>query len=148
MYQRESALDWSEKVSCPKCNFTWKARVQVGGRGTGSAVYGVGRDSAKERAGIDAFSNASAEGERLIRLSKCPKCGHRRAGPVSFSGLALGFLAGFLVCGLVSGLAEAIHLPKVGALGCLVGPAVMIWVARYKRRAELAQADAHVVCEY
>lgn len=147
VYRKTSALDWSEQVSCPKCNTRWKARVQVAASGTGAAAYGIGRDAAKDRAGIDAFTNASEAGERLIRLSKCPKCGHRRVGAVSLWGLAVGFVAGFLASGVFSLIGQGVHSNALAGLGCLVGPVVMVWVARLVRQREFAEADASVVAE-
>lgn len=148
-HERTSTLDWTEQVTCPKCKANWKAGVKVEATGQGVARYGIGNESAQERAGIAAFSNASEFGEQLIRLAKCPRCGHRREGSYSLgvSGLGLGFVVGILISGAFAGVADALNLPAGGCLSILVLPGTMAWFSRWKRGREFAEADQAVVFE-
>lgn len=74
VYRDQSAITWKETISCQGCGTTFVASVLTVGHGTGRAVYGIGRQAASERAGMDSFINATEEGERLIRLKRCSRC--------------------------------------------------------------------------
>lgn len=139
VYSDTANLDWAEEISCPKCARRWKAGVRVEGTGHGTAAYGLGRQSARDRAGIEAFSVASEEGERLIRLAKCPACGHRRGRGITLVSVALAFLAGALATSLGSILPQPLNV-----VGCLVGPAAMVAVIRWGQARSRRHADVVV----
>lgn len=140
VYRTKSNLEWTELVTCPACGAQWKAGVKVSGAGEGRAAYGFGKESARDSAGIDAFSAAQEEGRSLIARSRCPQCGGRRESGVTASAMAVSFVLGLLVSGVFLFLPE----PASG-LGCVAWPVASVWLTlRFKRRA-LAEADARVV---
>lgn len=145
VYSKAAHLGWTETITCPSCQQRWKAGVKVSGVGTGSAPYGVGREAARERAGIEAFSNASEEGERLIRLAKCPGCGHRQASGFSLMGVGGGFVLA-LFAGSVPGLL-AERFKVMGLVSCVVIPGAWYAFARWDQQRNRAEADRRVVFE-
>ena len=74
VYSQESNIDWKEPVTCGSCRTQFVAQVRSRGEGSGRAVYGLGRGSAADRAGMEAFSAALEEGKTLVRLRRCPRC--------------------------------------------------------------------------
>lgn len=123
VHRKTSSLDWTEVITCPHCGNVAKGRVHVSATGRGEAHYGLFNDDAKERAGVDAFQNASSRGEMLLRRAKCPACGKRGAGVGGSiaSACGLGFLMavfGFRELGggsVVLGVLMAIVLAPVFA---------------------------------
>jgi DNA-directed RNA polymerase subunit RPC12/RpoP len=123
VHRKTSSLDWTEVITCPHCGHVAKGRVHVSAEGRGNAHYGLFNDDAKERAGVDAFANASSKGEELLRRAKCAACGKRAAGAggAILSASGLGFLMavfGFSTLGggsLVLGVLMAIVLSPLFA---------------------------------
>lgn len=123
VHRKTSSLDWTEVITCPHCGHVAKGRVHVSAVGRGEAHYGLFNDDAKERAGVDAFANASSKGETLLRRAKCAACGKRGtgAGGAIASACGLGFLMavfGFKSMGggsLVLGVLMAIVLSPLFA---------------------------------
>ncbi|MFO0599972.1 MAG: hypothetical protein U0228_31975 [Myxococcaceae bacterium] len=141
VHTRSTTLGWTEELECPKCQRRWKAGVRVTGTGRGSANYGIGNQQARDRAGIEAFSNASEEGARLIRLAACPACGHRQGLGLSLVGVGGGFIVGLMAASIGA------LLPRLALLACVLWPGVWFAVARWDQRRNQRLADARVVFE-
>ncbi|MHB8876976.1 MAG: hypothetical protein ACYC8T_25040 [Myxococcaceae bacterium] len=97
-YTTRAALDWAEVVTCPHCGLKSRAGIAVVGVGSSKATLGIGRDEARERAGIGAFADAVGSAKSMIQRARCPKCGKRGGG------VAWLICKTFLLCTFAAGL--------------------------------------------
>jgi hypothetical protein len=146
-YSRTSNLDWSEQVTCPHCGLRSKASVRVVSTGTATAHYGVFRESAKERAGMNAFTGGVELARELLEHARCPTCAKRRGGATWLWARGL-FLwsfpaaAVFLFVRATTPDAESVQLPFLVLLG---GGVIAVTAFRVWRR--LALSDRAVYFE-
>jgi len=99
----ETQLDWTEVITCPRCQAKWKGQVfaRAHGRGKTYNAYAAPDDNgALEAAGIDAFANAVDTGKAMLRRARCLRC-RKRMGAVDSlvikTVFAYGVIAGVVI---------------------------------------------------
>lgn len=140
VHHQTARLDWSEVVTCPHCQLRSKGGVVARGHGRGVAPYGIGAESSRERAGIDAFATAVDSARVMLRRARCPRCGKRGSGVVWLAVKAL--LGWAILAGIFAQAAIALDFSVSRTLACAA--AVVLLLVSLTILAKLRAADARV----
>ncbi|HEY4180432.1 MAG TPA: hypothetical protein VGM90_26495 [Kofleriaceae bacterium] len=126
---------------CGKCHTSGTTTVDA--VGTAKKRVWISRDAAADRAHDDAAESLQRDGDRIVRLIRCPKC-HERGESLLvslwhlFIELVVALGAGAVVGGLV--LAAVHSLLLSAALGVVVAGALLFVGDERRRRKEAAAA--------